>query len=193
MFEGQPRLISEASAYGIPSIYPSFGGLDEYFPEDYKLSFKQFDYENVVYCENLKEMLEEYIVLPSTSVISRARAEEVGWFDESLWGREDIDFYIRLAGENYGGEFIDKFGCIALWSTDGTKIDDFHEKDKLSGDILYSKHPDFNFEILREQINRRYVLIFDDNDEQYPNESVIDLCVETLPFNLSDANRLIQR
>lgn len=48
MFEGQPRLISEASAYGIPSIYPSFGGLDEYFPDDYKLSFKQFDYSDLI-------------------------------------------------------------------------------------------------------------------------------------------------
>ena len=47
MFEGQPRLISEASAYGIPSIYPSFGGL-EYFPDDYKLSFKQFDYPDLI-------------------------------------------------------------------------------------------------------------------------------------------------
>ena len=48
MFEGQPRLISEASAHGIPSIYPSFGGLDEYFPDDYKLSFKQFDYPDLI-------------------------------------------------------------------------------------------------------------------------------------------------
>ena len=48
IFEGQPRLISEASAYGVPSIYPSFGGLDEYFPENYKLSFKQFDYQDLV-------------------------------------------------------------------------------------------------------------------------------------------------
>ena len=48
MFEGQPRLISEASAYGIPSIYPSFGGLDEYFPKDYNLSFQQFNYFDLV-------------------------------------------------------------------------------------------------------------------------------------------------
>tara|TARA_B110000008_G_C16755479_1_gene478435 strand:+ start:92 stop:778 length:687 start_codon:yes stop_codon:yes gene_type:complete len=63
MFEGQPRLISEASAYGIPSIYPSFGGLDEYFPKDYKLSFKQFDYldllEKIILLENKKILLEE--------------------------------------------------------------------------------------------------------------------------------------
>ena len=48
MFEGQPRLLSEASAHGVPSIYPSFGGLDEYFPDDYKLSFKQFDYLDLI-------------------------------------------------------------------------------------------------------------------------------------------------
>ncbi len=48
MFEGQPRLISEASSFGIPSVYPSFGGLDEYFPDDYKFSFKQFDYYDLV-------------------------------------------------------------------------------------------------------------------------------------------------
>ena len=63
MFEGQPRLISEASAYGIPSIYPSFGGLDEYFPNDYKLSFKQFDYSDLVkkilFLQNKKLLNEE--------------------------------------------------------------------------------------------------------------------------------------
>jgi glycosyltransferase involved in cell wall biosynthesis len=65
MFEGQPRLISEASAYGIPSIYPSFGGLDEYFPKDYKFSFKQFDYfdlvEKIILLQDKKLLKEESI------------------------------------------------------------------------------------------------------------------------------------
>jgi len=43
LFEGQPRLLSEASSYGVPSIYPSFGGMDEYFPENYQLNFEQFN------------------------------------------------------------------------------------------------------------------------------------------------------
>ncbi len=47
MYEGQPRLLCEASSFGIPSIYPSFGGMDEFFPKDYKFSFKQFDYEDL--------------------------------------------------------------------------------------------------------------------------------------------------
>jgi len=47
MFEGQPRLLCEASSLGVPSIYPSFGGMDEFFPKDYSLSFAQFDYEDL--------------------------------------------------------------------------------------------------------------------------------------------------
>lgn len=48
MYEGQPRLLSEAASFGIPSIYPSFGGMDEYFPEGYSYKFKQFDYEDLI-------------------------------------------------------------------------------------------------------------------------------------------------
>lgn len=64
MFEGQPRLISEASSFGIPSIYPSFGGLDEYFPEDYKFSFEQFNYSDLI--EKI-ELLENKILLKQES------------------------------------------------------------------------------------------------------------------------------
>ena len=64
MFEGQPRLISEASAFGIPSIYPSFGGLDEYFPEDYKFSFEQFNYSDLI--EKI-ELLQNKILLKQES------------------------------------------------------------------------------------------------------------------------------
>lgn len=47
MFEGQPRLLCEASSYGVPTIFPKFGGLEEYFPSDYLLSFQQFNYEDL--------------------------------------------------------------------------------------------------------------------------------------------------
>ena len=42
LYEGQPRVLLEASSYGVPSIYPSFGGMDEFFPNDYQLSFEQY-------------------------------------------------------------------------------------------------------------------------------------------------------
>ena len=47
MFEGQPRLLCEATSFGVPSIYPFFGGMNEYFPKDYEFSFKQYDYKDL--------------------------------------------------------------------------------------------------------------------------------------------------
>tara|TARA_Y100000389_G_scaffold178129_1_gene191012 strand:- start:5506 stop:6675 length:1170 start_codon:yes stop_codon:yes gene_type:complete len=48
MYEGQPRLLSEASSIGIPSIFPHFGGMPEFFPENYPLSFEQFNYDDLI-------------------------------------------------------------------------------------------------------------------------------------------------
>ena len=47
MFEGQPRLLCEASVRGIPSLFPKFGGMAEFFPNNYSLTFKQFDYDDL--------------------------------------------------------------------------------------------------------------------------------------------------
>jgi len=55
MFEGQPRLLTEASSMKIPSIYPSFGSMDEFFPKDYELSFEQFNYLSLTEKLNLIE------------------------------------------------------------------------------------------------------------------------------------------
>ena len=47
MFEGQPRASLRSFHAWDPSIYPSFGGLNEFFPNDYKLSFTQYDYQDL--------------------------------------------------------------------------------------------------------------------------------------------------
>ncbi len=47
LYEGQPTLLCEASASGVPSIFPLTGGINEFFPEEYKFSFKQYDYEDL--------------------------------------------------------------------------------------------------------------------------------------------------
>ncbi len=47
MFEGQPTLLCEASTLSIPSIFPNSGGISEFFPQDYPLSFEQFNYEDL--------------------------------------------------------------------------------------------------------------------------------------------------
>jgi glycosyltransferase involved in cell wall biosynthesis len=47
LYEGQPTLLCEASSLGIPSIFPKTGGVEEFFPDNCKLSFNQFDYEDL--------------------------------------------------------------------------------------------------------------------------------------------------
>lgn len=66
MYEGQPRILCEASGYGVPSIFPKYGGMQEYFPENYDLSFKQYNYDDLVdkilkleVKENLEKISEE--------------------------------------------------------------------------------------------------------------------------------------
>mgnify|MGYP006086183319 CR=1 FL=1 len=48
LFEGQPTLLCEASSLFVPSIFPRFGGIHEFFPPDSELSFEQFNYKDLV-------------------------------------------------------------------------------------------------------------------------------------------------
>lgn len=48
MYEGQPRLLCEASSMGKVSIYPSFGGMSEFFPDGYEYKFHQYNYEDLL-------------------------------------------------------------------------------------------------------------------------------------------------
>ena len=47
LYEGQPRLLTEASIFSVPSIYPSSTGMNEYFPKNYEFNFEQFNYLNL--------------------------------------------------------------------------------------------------------------------------------------------------
>ena len=48
LFEGQPNLLCEASVMGVPSVFPSSGGILEFFPLKDSLSFEQFNYNDLV-------------------------------------------------------------------------------------------------------------------------------------------------
>ncbi len=48
MYEGQPRILNEASSFGVPSIFPNFGGMTDFFPQNYLLAFTQFDYQDAL-------------------------------------------------------------------------------------------------------------------------------------------------
>ena len=47
LYEGQPTLLCEASALGIASIFPETGGIPEFFPKNYELSFQQYNYKEL--------------------------------------------------------------------------------------------------------------------------------------------------
>lgn len=55
LYEGQPTILTEASILGIPSVFPDFGGMSEFFPEDYPLKFEQFKYDDLINKFNLLE------------------------------------------------------------------------------------------------------------------------------------------
>ncbi len=53
LYEGQPTLLCEASILGIPSIFPKTGGIQEFFPPSYKLSFDPSNFDDFVNKVNL--------------------------------------------------------------------------------------------------------------------------------------------
>ena len=47
LYEGQPTLLCEASLNNVPSIFPDTGGIKEFFPSNYKLTYEQFNYDEL--------------------------------------------------------------------------------------------------------------------------------------------------
>jgi hypothetical protein len=41
--------LCEASLLGVPAIFPNTGGVNEFFPKDYKFSYNQFEYDELVH------------------------------------------------------------------------------------------------------------------------------------------------
>ena len=82
MYEAQPRLLCEASSFGVPSIYPSFGGMNEYFPEDYDLCFEQYNY---------KDLEEKILLLNNNKYLKDSSKRVLDYFNESL----SDDIYLK--------------------------------------------------------------------------------------------------
>tara|TARA_B100001175_G_C19491678_1_gene632950 strand:- start:772 stop:1923 length:1152 start_codon:yes stop_codon:yes gene_type:complete len=47
LLEGQPTLLCEASVLETPSLFPDVGGIKDFFPKNYKYTFKQYNYEDL--------------------------------------------------------------------------------------------------------------------------------------------------
>ena len=75
LLEGQPRLLCEASSFGVPSIYPSFGGMNEYFPNNYPFSFVQYNYLDLL--EKLKKLIDENLLNINSKKVHSHVAEKL--------------------------------------------------------------------------------------------------------------------
>lgn len=53
LYEGQPTLLCEASALGVASVFPRTGGIAEFFPKNYELSFQQHNYKELTHIFNM--------------------------------------------------------------------------------------------------------------------------------------------
>jgi len=63
LFEGQPTLLCEASMLGVPSIFPDTGGISEFFPVNYNLSYKQFNYLELTEKLNMLSQHEQIMLI----------------------------------------------------------------------------------------------------------------------------------
>ncbi|MAV04684.1 MAG: hypothetical protein CMC31_03400 [Flavobacteriaceae bacterium] len=84
LFEGQPTLLCEASTLGIPSIFPRSGGIEEFFPKGYPLSFKQFNYS---------ELTEKLIMVENAEFLNSIGNENEIFFNNNF---NEIDFINNL-------------------------------------------------------------------------------------------------
>ena len=134
-----------------PIIYPitlfTHDGVVNHYAEIYL-------YDDLDTYDNLSDVLNHYIIYPSTALFRRKDWERLGGFDEGLDGFEDIDFFLQLAQGNTEGKYINEFGCITTASIRETKPEEHKDNSEEKWEIVMKKHPTFNF--IHDK--RKYVL-----------------------------------
>ena len=90
LFEGQPTLLCEAATLSVPSIFPKSGGIEEFFPKEYPLSFNQFDY---------KELTEKLLMVDNTEFSSSAGRESKEFFSKNFNEIGSINILKRIINE----------------------------------------------------------------------------------------------
>ena len=87
LYEGQPTLLCEASSLGVPSIFPKSGGIEEFFPDKYLLSFNQFDY---------KDLENKLKFISNTSQLEKIGNENKNYIFNYLNEKKLIDSFNRI-------------------------------------------------------------------------------------------------
>lgn len=75
LLEGQPTLLSEASFLGVPAIFPSNGGIEEFFPKNYELSFEN---------NNNKDLQKKLMVINDPKLLKEIGSENKEYITEKL-------------------------------------------------------------------------------------------------------------
>ena len=91
LLEGQPTLLCEASVNGIPSIFPKSGGIGEFFTDDYKLSFEQFDYY---------ELKEKLALLENSELLKKIGKDNKKYITEYLDEKKLIKEFEEMMPNN---------------------------------------------------------------------------------------------
>jgi len=87
LYEGQPNLLCEASILKVPSIFPSSGGIKEFFPPSYNLCFEQFNYD---------DLIEKLNLIKSTKEMDKISNDNKEYIANTLSERKILDKFKRV-------------------------------------------------------------------------------------------------
>ena len=90
LYEGQPMLLCEASSLGVPSIFPNFGGISEFFPENNQLAFEQFNYG---------DLLKKINMFCDSDFIKKAGVENKNYIEDKLNSKNLVEQFKSIINE----------------------------------------------------------------------------------------------
>ena len=90
LYEGQPMLLCEASSLGVPSIFPNFGGISEFFPENNQLAFEQFNYG---------DLLKKINMFCDSDFINKAGVENKNYIEDKLNSKNLVEQFKNIINE----------------------------------------------------------------------------------------------
>ena len=90
LYEGQPMLLCEASSLGVPSIFPNFGGISEFFPESNQLAFEQFNYG---------DLLKKINMFCDSDFINKAGVENKNYIEDKLNSKNLVEQFKSIINE----------------------------------------------------------------------------------------------